>query len=175
MDPARVKVLDETGIIRGLRLLYGYAPRGERVYDRAPYGKGKRLNLLGWIGLDGKGCLAAYVGNVNKEVFTCFVKKRLVPELKPGDIVLWDNASFHRGDELKKMIEKRGATIKALPRYSPDYNPIELLWSKLKHYIKKARADTFKALEPAVEKALAMIKVSDVRGWYQHCGFNISM
>jgi len=175
VDPARVKVLDESGIVRGLRLAYGYAPRGERVYDRAPYGKGKRLNLLGWMGLDGRGCLAAYVGNVNTEVFTCFVKKRLVPKLKPGDIVVWDNASFHKGDELKEMIEKRGASIKPLPRYSPDYNPIEMLWSKLKHYVKKARADTFKDLEPAVKTALGTIKLSDVKGWYEHCGFNTSM
>ncbi len=168
-------MLDESGLVRGMRLGYGYAPRGERVYDRAPLGRGKRLNLLGWLGLDGKGCLAAHAGSVNTEVFTCFVKKRLVPHLKPGDIVVWDNASFHKSDELKKLIEKRGATIKPLPRYSPDFNPIEMLWSKLKHYVKKARADTFKALEPAVQAALTTVKISDVRGWFVHCGFNTSM
>ena len=65
-----MKVLDESGLVRGLRLAYGYAPRGERVYDKAPAGKGKRLNLLGWVGLDGKGCLAAHAGSVNAEVFT---------------------------------------------------------------------------------------------------------
>jgi hypothetical protein len=87
-----VKVVDETGVVRGMRLAYGYALRGERVYDTAPVGRGKRLNIVGWMGLDGDGCLAGWGDNVNTEVFTHFIARHMLPKLKKGDIVVWENA-----------------------------------------------------------------------------------
>jgi hypothetical protein len=175
VDPARVKVVDETGIVRGMRLAYGYAPRGERVYDRAPVGRGKRLNILGWMGLDGDGCLAAWSDNVNTKVFSRFIEKHMLPKLKRGDVVVWDNASFHGDEKLERKLRRRGVKLVRLPRYSPDYNPIEKLWQKLKHYLKKARIDIFSELESGVMEAMKMINVSDIEGWYRSCGFRTSM
>ena len=172
MDPARVKVIDEMGIVRGMRLQYGYAPRGERVHDTRPVGRGKRLNVLGWMGLDGEGSWMD--GSVNTEVFNHFIEKYLFPSLKKGDYVVWDNASFHRDERLLRKLKRRGVKLIRLPRYSPDYNPIEMLWQKLKHYLKKARIDTFGELETGLTEAMTKITFTDVQGWFRHCGFNVS-
>ena len=174
VDPARVKVVDEMGMVRGMRLGYGYAPRGERVHDVAPVGRGKRLNVLGWMGLDGDGMLAGWKGSVNTEVFNHFIEKYLFPSLKKGDYVVWDNASFHRDERLLCKLKSRGVKLVRLPRYSPDYTPIEMLWQKLKHYIKKARIDKFGELEDGLMEAIEKIESTDVQGWFRHCGFNVS-
>ena len=123
MDPTRVKVIDEMGILRGMRLGYGYAPRGERVHDTAPVGRGKRLNVLGWMSLDGDGCLAGWEGSMNTIVFNHFVEKHLLPQLNKGDYVLWDNASFHRDEKLLRKLKRRGVKLVRLPRYSPVNRP----------------------------------------------------
>lgn len=175
VDPARVKVVDEMGMVRGMRLGYGYAPRGERVHDTRPVGRGKRLNVLGWMGLDGDGCLAGWSGNVNTEVFSHFIETYLLPKLNKGDYVVWDNASFHRDESLLRKFKRKGVNLVRLPRYSPDYNPIEMLWQKLKHYLKKARIDQFSELESGLTEAMQEITITDVQGWFKHCGFSISM
>jgi transposase len=86
--------------------------------------------------------------------------------------VLWDNARIHEAADLVEQIEARGATVKALPRYSPEFNPIELLWSKLKHFVKKACADTWEGLIKAVEEATDRVKATDAAGWFGHCGYH---
>jgi hypothetical protein len=168
-----VKVVDETGVVRGMRLAYGYAPRCELVYDTAPLVRFKRLNLLG--GLDGDGALFAWPYTVNTDVFNHFIETYLLPNLKKGDFVVWDNASFHRDENLLRKLRRRGVTLVRLPRYSPEYNPIEKLWQKLKHYMKKERIDLFCELEAGVVKEMEQIKVSDIEGWYRSCGFKTSM
>jgi len=174
VDPARVKVVDETGIVRGMRLAYGYALRGKRVHDTAPVGRGKRLNILGWMDLKGNGCLAAWPKNVNTEVFNHFIEKYLFPKLKKGDYVVWDNASFHRDEKLLRKLKRRGVKLMRLPRYSPEYNPIEKLWQKLKHYLKKERIDQYSGLQSGLQEAMKKIKKSDVEGWYKCSGFRVS-
>lgn len=171
VDPRRVVVVDESGLVRGMRLAYGYSERGQRLYDTAPLSKGKRLNLVGWMRLDGSGAVATHVGTVNGPIFRGFVFHQLVPHLRHGDIVVWDNARIHEVEGLHGAIRRQGAAVKALPPYSPDFNPIELLWSKLKHWVRKARADTLDALQEAVESAVARVCESDAMGWYQQCGF----
>jgi hypothetical protein len=171
VDPSRVKVVDEMGIVRGMRLQYGYAPRGERVYDTAPVGRGKRLNILGWMSLDGDGCLAACSKYVNTKVFNHFIEKYLFPKLKKGDYVVWDNASFHGDEKLVRKLKRRGVKLVRLPRYSPDYNPIEMLWQKLKHYLKKARIDKYAQLQDGLVEAMKTVVVTDVEGWFSKCGF----
>ena len=162
-----------------MRLQYGYAPRGERVHDTAPVGRGKRLNILGWMGLDGDGILAGWTGRVNTEVFNHFIEKYLFPGLKKGDYSrlsireAWDNASFHRDECLLRKLKRKGVKLVRLPRYSPDYNPIEMLWQKLKHYLKKARIDTFSELEAGLTEAMTKITITDVQGWFSHCGLNV--
>ncbi|ARA92177.1 hypothetical protein AWN76_002635 [Rhodothermaceae bacterium RA] len=171
VDATRIKAVDESGVIQGMRLAYGYAPRGERLVCQAPLRQGKRVSLLGWLGFDGAGTVAMHTGTVRRWHFRGFIQQHLLPVLKPGDIVLWDNARIHEAPDLVEQIEARGACVRPLPRYSPEFNPIELLWSKLKHLIKKACADTAEALLEAVEYATEQVTAADAAGWFQHCGF----
>ncbi len=171
VDPSKVKVLDESGVVQGMRLAYGYAKRGERLVEHAPYRQGKRLSLVGWLGFDGEGIVAMEVGTVKGWTFRGFVREHLVPHLAAGDIVVWDNARIHGVEEIEAMIEACGAKVKRQPRYSPEYNPIEHLWSKLKQRVRKARADTAEQLQQAVAEAVSSVTASDARGWFEHCGY----
>lgn len=171
VEAARVKVVDESGLVQGMRLRYGYSPRGKRCFDSAPLKRGKRLNLVGWMGLDGQGGVAMQPSSINQPLFRGFVLKHLLPALKPGDIVVWDNHRIHDAEGLQEQIEALGAELKPLPRYSPDLSPIEPCWSKLKHIVRKLRADTMEALETAVEEAVSLVSADDARGWFTHCGF----
>lgn len=152
-----------------MRTAYGYAPRGKRCYESAPFRAGKRLNLLGWVGLRG-GCVAPLVGRVDAGVFTRFIEHYLVPALRPGDVVVWDNARIHSGAAVA-LVEEAGAQVLTQPRYSPEVNVIEHAWSKAKEVVKRWRADTQDALEEALRVGLASITSSDLRGWLRHCGY----
>lgn len=161
--------VDEAGVVRGMRLGYGYAPRGQRCVENAPFRLGKRRNLMGFMSATG-GEIVHFEGSVTAHVFEHFVREHLVPSLRPGHVVIWDNARIH-SVEAVRLIEAAGARVLPLPRYSPEYNAIELLWSKLKHYIKKARADTAEALKEALEAAAAWLRPEDARAWIEHCGY----
>jgi transposase len=171
VDPARVKVLDESGVVQGMRLGYGYAPRGQRCYDARPLRCGRRLNLIGWIGSDGAGVVALHRGRMDRPHFRGFVQAHLVPHLQAGDVVVWDNARLHAAEDVVAAIEARGARVKPLPRYSPDLSPMEPGWGKVKQVVRKARADTEAALEAAVAAGVSSVSASDAAGWFRHCGF----
>lgn len=173
IDGARVVCVDESGIVIGARVGYGYAPRGERCVEHAPYRKGKRTNLLGWVGL-GRGKVIAVQGYVDGDVFEMFVREHLAPSLLPGDIVVWDNHSIHKRPVLREMIEARGATLVPQPRYSPEFNTSEPMWSKVKHFAKRARSETQAALHEALDTAVGMLTWEDSAGWLRYCGYTIS-
>ena len=171
VDATKVKAVDESGVIQGMRPAYGYASRGERLVCHAPLRRGKRLSLVAWLGFDGAGTVATHTGTVRRWHFRGFVRAHLLPALRPGEVVLWDNARIHEAPDLVEQIEARGASVRPLPRYSPELNPIEMLWSKLKHLVRKAGADTAAALAEAVEAATEQVRASDAAGWFAHCGF----
>ena len=169
-DAARLVFVDESGVVRGMRLAYGYALRGERCIENAPFRVGKRTSLLGWMAATG-GEIVHFEGSVTAEVFEHFVRCHLVPSLERGDIVVWDNARIH-SETAVALVEEAGAHVVPLPRYSPEYNAIEHLWSKLKHYVRKLRADTAEALRAALEAAAAYLSAADSRAWIEHCGYS---
>lgn len=169
LDPERLVFVDESGIWRGMRTAYGYAPRGQRCYEAAPFRVGRRLNLLGWVGLRG-GCVAPLVGRIDAGVFERFVARYLAPALTPGDVVVWDNARIHSGRAVA-LVEATGARVLWQPRYSPEVNVIEQAWSKAKAAIRRWRADTEEALERALAEAMSSITSSDLQGWLRHCGY----
>lgn len=121
------------------------------------------------MGLRG-GCVAPLVGRVDAGVFTRFVEHYLVSALRPGDVVVWDNARIHSGAAVA-MVEKTGARVLSQPRYSPEVNVIEYVWSKAKEVVKRWRADTQEALEEALRAGLSWITSADVWGWLRHCGY----
>lgn len=165
----RLVFVDESGVEQGMRLAYGYAPRGQRCYEAAPFRTGRRRSLLGWMAST-CGEVVTVEGTVTKAVFERFVEESLVPSLEVGDIVIWDNARIH-SERAEALILAAGASVVPLPRYSPDLNPIEMMWSKIKHLIRRARADTAEALREALRLAVASLKPADAAAWIAHCGY----
>lgn len=171
IDPACIKVVDESRVVLGQRLGYGYSARGERCYDSGLFHSSVVRSMIGCLGLDGSGVVATHEGTVRGWTFRGFVYHYLVPLLKPGDVVIWDNARTHGVEGIREMIEGCGARLLPLPRYSPDLSPIEPCWSKIKQMVKRARAETAEALELAIEQAVAAVRGSDAQGWFAHCGY----
>lgn len=171
IDPACIKVVDESRVEVGQRLGYGYAPRGQRCYDTAPYRSKHKQNLIGWLGVGGEGVVASCLSTVKGWVFRGFVKQHLVPHLRAGDVVIWDNARIHGVEGIREMIEQAGARLLPLPRYSPDLSPIEPGWGKIKHVVKKLRPDGAESLATAVATGVESVRPSDAAGWFEHCGY----
>jgi len=161
--------IDESGIEQGMRLRYGYAPRAQRCIENAPFRIGRRTSLIGFVGIE-SGQVLPVKGSVNASVFETFVRGCLVPHLRAGMVVIWDNARIHSAEAVR-LVEATGARVLALPRYSPEYNAIEHFWSKVKHFVRKAGADTAETLSEALDAAVALVTPEDVKGWIEHCGY----
>lgn len=153
--------------------LYGRAFDGARVYDCVPQGHWCTTTMVAALGLSGARAPFVIDGAMDSEVFRAYVEQILIPELKPGDIVVLDNLSCHKDASVQRLIEKAQAQIWFLPPYSPDFNPIEKMWSKIKAYLRKVCARTQEALYQAIAEALATISVTDIEGWFTSCGYKI--
>ena len=174
LDLERLKFVDESGVNLALTRLFGRAPRGERVCDAAPKNYGENVTLLGALSSAGVEALMTVNGATDGEVFLTFVREVLAPTLAPGDVVVWDNLGAHRSGAVREAVEARGATVVFLPPYSPDMNPIERCWSKVKTFLRAAKARTREALEAAIKQALATVTESDARAWFKHCGYALN-
>jgi transposase len=163
--------VDETGANIDMARRYGRAAPGQRVEERLPRNTPKSLTLIGALGKDGLKAPMELEGAVNKEAFLVYLNQCLGPELQPGDIVFADNLSAHRGKEMEEAVSARGAKLVYLPRYSPEFNPIEKCWSKLKTALRSAGARTMQALKRAIAAALNTITPQDARGWFAHAGY----
>ena len=169
--PQDLVFVDESGVHRGMTRLYGRSPRGQRAYGSAPRNYGPNISVLGALSLAGPLTTVHVAGPIDGELFRLFVEKVLVPALWPGAVVVIDNLSTHKAARVREAIEAVGARLVYLPPYSPDLNPIELAWSKLKSYLRKAAARTTKALHQALSEAIAAISPSDAQGYFTHCGY----
>lgn len=152
---------------------YGWAPRGRKAFGRAIHGAWKTVTMLGAIGLDGFRGFANIEAGTSSEVFRAFVFHELVPRLRAGDCVVMDNLSAHRDALARDAIEAAGASILFLPPYSPEWNPIEKLWSKLKEFVRRQATDTRELFDDAVARAMDTISTADIRAWFKHCGYKI--
>lgn len=162
------------GCVTGMSRTYGYAPRGERAVSYEPGGKGTRLSLIGALSVEGFLGGLELEGTVNGDVFEAFVEQVLVPQPRPGKVVIWDNVSFHRRESLQDLIEAHGAIVKFLPAYSPEFNPIEECWPKLKAWLRKKAARTIEALQEAITEAIQHITSKDAEGWFRHAGYQFN-
>jgi transposase len=163
--------VDETGTNVALTPLYARALVGERAVGKAPRNQGTNLTVVGAIALDGIRCLMAYEGGTTREAFLRFVREALVPSLRRGDIVVMDNLGAHYTKGVREAIEAVGASVMYLPPYSPELNPIEHTWSKLKALLRRAEARTLRALAAALSISSTEITKSDLAGWFGHCGY----
>lgn len=128
--------------------------------------------MISSVRLDGETACMAIEGATDTEVFRVYVREILVPTLRPGDIVVMDNLGAHKSRETIELIEAVGATARFLPAYSPDLNPIEMMWSKVKNLLRSFEARTVEDLTEAIGRALAEVTKKDAMGWFTHCGYS---
>ena len=170
---SRLVFLDESGANTAMDPIYGRAASGKRIDAPVPHGHWSMTTLTAAVRLDGLIQAACQASNqpTNAAWFVHYVATCLVPALRAGDIVIMDNLSSHKSAEVIRLIESAGATLRFLPPYSPDLNPIEALFSKLKQALRSAKARTFESLIEAIGEALRSMTADDIRGWFGHCGY----
>jgi transposase len=168
------KFLDESSVNLNLTRRYGRAAPDQRVVDSAPQPSGPQTTTLAVIGLRGVTAPLVLSGAVNGTVFYSYIQQCVVPTLQPGDVLFMDNLSAHKVAGIEALIEARGAHLIYLPPYSPDFNPIELAWSKVKTILRRLKARTFPDLLEALKQALLAITPQDIQGWFVHCGYTIN-
>jgi transposase len=147
------------------------APRGERAVGTAPRNHGANVTLLAALTPEGVGAALAVEGAADRLVVEAYVGAVLVPTLRPGQVVVLDNLSAHKGEEVRKLIEGAGCRLLFLPAYSPDFNPIEPAFAKIKERLRRVAARTYDALVTAIGEALDAVTAADARGFFGHCGF----
>jgi transposase len=170
-DARRLVFIDESGFTISMDRLRSRAPKGKRAYGRVPRNRGKNQTLIASITLEGgMGECMCVEGATDQEVFEAYVEKALAPSLVAGQVVVLDGLGAHRTARVRELIEGRGCDLVFLPPYSPDLNPIEEAFSKIKNLVRKAAERTREGLNEAIAQALRAIRPQDVVGWFAHCG-----
>lgn len=170
----RLKFLDESGVNLGLTRLYGRATPGERGVEATPGTSGPHYTLVAALGLKGVQAPLLFEGAMTMVTFETYIEDVLAPTLRRGDIVLLDNLSAHRSDHVRTALHARGVQLIFLPPYSPDLNPIEKCWAKVKAALRAAKARTWDDLLVAVREALLSVSQSDALAWFAHCGYEVA-
>jgi transposase len=173
LDVNRLVFIDESGMRRAEIPRYGYAPRGKKAYGKEGYKAGKLITMIGAMATNGLRAFVNIEATTTGEVFREFVIQHLVQSLRPGDCVVMDNLRAHKDRRATEAITGAGASVMFIPPYSPDWNPIEKLWSKVKAIVRRQITGTWDTFNNAVAKAMGMIKTSDILGWIGHCGYAI--
>lgn len=171
IDPARFVFLDESGVATDMLRRYGRSPRGQRVHDHAPHGHWRSSTFVGALRVTGLTAPALFDGPMDGEMFLAYLDQILVPTLQAGDIVVMDNLGAHHVDGVRARVEAAGAELWYLPPYSPDLNPIELWFAKLKALLRTARRRSVEDLWAAVGAALALFAPTECRNYFRHCGY----
>lgn len=171
LTPAQCIFIDESGTNTTATPRYGWAPKGQRARGRAPRNYAQNTTLVAALTPGGITAALSFPGALNSEAFDVFLDQVLLPTLQAGQTVIMDNLSVHRRRSVRTRIESAACTVLYLPAYSPDFNPIEHAFSKLKTYLRRTEARTQEALDTALSVGLAMITPADAQGWIRHCGY----
>jgi transposase len=164
--------IDESWATTNMTRLYGRAPLGERVVEPVPFGHWKRTTFVAGLRLTGLMAPMTVDGSINGELFVAYVEQVLVPELRPGDIVVMDNLSSHKRKGVKEAIEKAGCSLRFLPPYSPDLNPIENAFAKFKSILRKAKERTVEGLRRVLFDSLAAFSEEECANYVRHAGYS---
>jgi transposase len=175
MESERLVFLDESGMRLGSTCRYGWAAKGVKALGKAVHGAWSTITMIGAIGLDGFRAFMNIESGTSGDVFRAFVEQALVPNLRHGDCVVMDNLSAHKNAGATAAIRAAGADVYFLPPYSPEYNPIEKVWSKLKEFVRRCETRTREGFDDAVAKAMNDISKSDILAWYKYCGYTIKL
>lgn len=171
LDPARLVFLDETAVSTNMVRLYGRGPRGERVIGEAPQGTWQTITFVAAIRNDKMIAPMVFEGAMTGEMFVAYVEQCLVPQLKRNDIVVMDNLRAHKVAGVREAIEGAGRTLRYLPQYSPDLNPIEMPFSKFKTYLRKVAARTVPALQRAIRSFIPHLRPRECANYFRHSGY----
>lgn len=170
-DPTQWVFLDESGVTTDLVRRYGRSPRGQRLFDHAPLGHWQTYTILAALRSDGVTAPAVFTGPIDNRSFLAYVEQVLVPTLRAGDRVVLDNLVIHKQPAVRTAIEATGATVHFLPPYSPDFNPIELVFAKLKAYLRRVRPRTFDQVCHHFAIALGLYTAAECAAYLRHCGY----
>jgi transposase len=173
LDARRLLFVDEMGTNISLSPVYGWSKKGQRAHCSVPRNRGKNTTLLSSMSVDGMGPSLAVEGATNSDVFETYVERVLAPTLRKGQVVVMDNLSAHKGERVRELIEHRGCELLYLPPYSPDFNPIEEAFSKIKGLLRKAEARSRETLLEAIGAAISALSAKDARGFFEHCGYRV--
>jgi len=165
--------VDESGVTTEMTRRYGRAPRGQRVREAAPAGHWSTLTVLGAMSCPGLLATMTVESSTDGDVFLAYLEQVLCPRLQPGQVVVMDNLSAHKVEGVRQRIEATGAELLYLPSYSPDFNPIEPCWGKIKQCLRAWKARTVERLEEALTEAIASISPQNALAWFHHCGYGI--
>ena len=171
VHPQRLVFLDESGVRTDLTRTHARGPKGERVADAVPHGRWTTVTAIAGVTLEGPVAPFAFEGPADSAAFRTYAEKVLAPELLPGDVVVMDNLRIHKAAGVGEAIRGRGAEAVFLPPYSPDLNPVEPLWAKVKGRLRSAAARSTEAIYRALGDALAAVTRDDCHGWFIHCGY----
>ena len=174
-DVRRLVFVDESGMHTSMDRLRSRAPKGERAYGKVPRNRGKNTTLIASMSLSGMGESMCVQGATDAEVFEVYVEHFLAPTLSERQVVVLDKLGAHRPKRIRELVEERGAELVFLPSYSPDLNPIEEAFSKIKNILRKVGARTHEALVEAMSGALSAITPWDAAGWFDHCGYEVEV
>jgi transposase len=172
-DVRRLQCVDESGVNVAMTRRCGQATPGQRVVDSVPDNYGTTQTLLAVMGLEGLEAPWVVDGAVTGAILHGWVREELCPTLQRGAIVLWDHLSAHKVTGVAEWLATRGARLIRLAPYAPDCNPIEQCWSKIKTFLRRAKARTVEALITAIKEALDTVTATDMRGWFAHCGYPV--
>ncbi len=170
----RLRFLDEAGATTVLTRLYARAIGGNRTTEAVPRNYASSTSMIATIGISGVEAAMMIEGGVDTIVFNEYCQQVLRPTLKAGDVIVLDNLGAHRASRIEEITKECGARVVWLPPYSPDFSPIELMWSKVKTYLKKVKARTQEELEKAIAVGLKTITISDCINWFGHCGYKVT-
>lgn len=175
MNPRRLIFIDETWAKTNMTRLRGRAPRGQRLIDKTPHGHWKTTTLIAALGIEGMQCSMVVDGAVNSDLFEAFVEQVLVPVITPGDVVIMDNLSSHKRARVRERIEAAGGELQYLPPYSPDLNPIEMVFSKIKQLLRTLASRTKNALWQSMQAVLDQVTRSDAINCFRHAGYTLQV
>ena len=171
IDPKRFVFLDESGVTTDMTRLYGRARRGQRIHEGTPDGRWRTVTMLGAVSVHGWQAVMTIPCPTDGEVFLGYLKDVLCPTLQAGQVVVMDNLPAHKVAGVRTRIEETGATLRYLPPYSPDFNPIEPCWSVVKQRLRQLKARSLEALDHAIPLALSLITPTIANNCFRHCGY----
>jgi transposase len=174
-DARQYVFLDECGVTTDLLRRYGRSPRGTRLHDHTPCSHWETTTVIAALSVDGLRAPAVFDGPIDNVSFLAYVEQVLVPALRPGDVVVLDNLVVHKQPEVRTAIEAVGAHVRFLPPYSPDFNPIEQAFAKLKAFLRAARPRTFDRVATLVADALKLFTAGECGNYVRHCGYRVAV